>query len=106
MLKAMQRVEALLAPVEPLPEDRPQAPLGEVVDQPVVFGQRNEARRLDRAELGIVPADQRLDAAQAAVAQRDLGLVDHPQPLLARAPRSKLASSGSSALAVMAPGLP
>ena len=75
-------VEALVAPVEPLPQDRPQAPLGELVDQAVLLGQRNEARRLDRPELRIVPADQRLDPDQAAVAQRHLGLVDHVQPLL------------------------
>ena len=38
-------VDAFVAPVEPLLEDRPEAPLGEVVDQPMLFGQRNEARR-------------------------------------------------------------
>ena len=62
MLKAMHGVDAFVAPIEPLAKDRAQAPLGEIVDEPVLLGERNETRRLDRPELRIVPAHQRLDA--------------------------------------------
>ena len=65
MLKAMLVSMPSLAPVEPLAKDRPQAPLGEIVDQAVLLGERHEPRRLDRPEFGIVPADQRLDPRQA-----------------------------------------
>ncbi len=74
-----RRIDALVAPVEPLPQHRAQPPQGQLVDQPVALGQRHEARRLDRAELGIIPADQRLDPLQLAVLERHLGLVDHAQ---------------------------
>src|SRR5258708_40277208 len=46
------------------------------------FGKRHEMRWLDRSELGMVPAYERFDLPEAAVAQRDLGLVDHVQPLV------------------------
>ena len=82
---------------EPLAQGRPQAPLGQLVDQAVLFGQRHEARRGDRAELRVVPADQRLDPRQAAVAQRDLGLIDHVQAAVDRAPaRSRRAGRASA----------
>ena len=101
----MQVSMPVVAPVEPLAQDRPKAPLGEVVDQPMVLGQRNEARRLDRPELGIVPADQRLDPHQPAVAQRDFGLVDHPQPLLLER-LLEARRAASFGLWLMAPGSP
>ena len=80
MLKAMQ-VSSPSLPFEPLAKDLAQAPLGELVDQAMFFGERHEERRLDRPELRIVPADQRLDLPQPAVAQRDLWLIDHSQLL-------------------------
>src|SRR4028118_1997505 len=64
MLKAQRRdierdagVDALAAPYEPLPQGCPKAPLGELLDQPVLLRQRHEARGRNEAELGIVPAD-------------------------------------------------
>ena len=86
MLKARQVSSPCVAPFEPLAQRRAQPPLGQLVDQAVLLGQRDEARRRNGAELGVVPADQRLDAAQAAVGQRDLGLVDHVQPAVDQRP--------------------
>ena len=63
-----------------------QAPLGQLVDQAMLFGQRDEAGRGDGAELGIVPANQRLDAPQPAVGQGNLRLVDHAQPAVDQRP--------------------
>ena len=48
---------------------------GQQRHQPGAFGQRNELVRRDQAPLGMPPAHQRLDAEQAAVGQRHLGLV-------------------------------
>ena len=93
-----RRVDPLVAPVEPLPENRPKAPLSEVVDEPVFLGERHEPRRLDAAQFRILPADQRLDPLQCAVAKLDLGLVEHVQLLLLRARATRRASSFSSAL--------
>src|SRR5438552_18455518 len=48
----------------------------------MLFGKRHEMRWFDRPELGMVPAHERLDLPEAAVAQRHLGLIDHVQPLV------------------------
>jgi len=48
----------------------------------VFLSERDEARWLDAAEVRIVPADQRFDADQGAVAQLDHWLIEHVQPLL------------------------
>src|SRR6185312_6894006 len=77
-------VEAIFAPVEPLPQYGPQAPQGKLVDEAMFFGERDEHRRLDRPELRIVPPDQRFDLFQRAVSQRNLWLVDHVQMLFAK----------------------
>ena len=82
MLKAMQVSMPRVAPLQPLAKRRGQAPLGQLVDQPVALGQRHEARRRHRPSFGIVPPHQRLDPLQAAVGQRHLGLVDHVQPMI------------------------
>ena len=74
-------VDTFLPPVEPLLEDNPQPPLGQLVDQAMFLGERHEMRRLDGAELRILPADQRFDLPEAAVTYRDLRLVDHVQLL-------------------------
>src|SRR6185369_9095580 len=47
----------------------------------MLFGQRHEIRRFHRTKVGIVPADQRLDLPQPAVAYADLGLVHQMQTL-------------------------
>ena len=49
------------------------APGGE--DHAGLFQQRDEARRRHRAELGVVPADQRFEAGHRAAGDVDLGLV-------------------------------
>src|SRR5881628_2835519 len=79
-------VERLLLPFEPLAQDLPQAPLGEVVDQAMFFSQRNEIRRFDRSQFRVVPANQSLDLLQAAVPERNLGLVDHAEVLALNRP--------------------
>src|SRR6476469_7569884 len=56
--------------------------MGEIVDQPMLFCQRNEARGFDPSKLGVVPPDQRLYTRQSAVAQRDFWLIHQAQPLL------------------------
>ena len=43
-------VEPLVAPAEPLAQRGAQAPLGQFVDQAVLFGQRHEARRRHHAD--------------------------------------------------------
>ena len=52
--------------------DRPQADL---LDQSALFGQRDELRRRNLAEHRVVPARQRLDAMDGAVAGPDLRLI-------------------------------
>ena len=54
---------------------------GDLADQAVFFGQRNEAHRRNAAELGAVPAHQGLEAERPAVGI-DLGLVDDVQFVL------------------------
>src|SRR5206468_10240078 len=75
-------VEPLIAPFDPLPENPPQSPMGQFVDQPVLFCQRNEVGRLDRSEHRVFPADQGFDLPKASITQRHLRLVDHVQPLI------------------------
>jgi len=48
----------------------------------MLFGDRHEARRLDRTQLRVVPANQRLDPHQRAVAKAHLRLVQHVQLLV------------------------
>ena len=48
-------------------------------DQAVALGQRDEAQRRDHAEDRVVPAQQRLDAGDAAVVERHQRLVDEAQ---------------------------
>ena len=42
-----------------------------------MFGDRNELGRRDRAQAGVVPAQQCFGPDQALAAQLDLGLIDH-----------------------------
>src|SRR5689334_21692254 len=88
------RVDPFLAPIEPLPKDRAQAPMSEVVDQAVFFGQRNEPRGFHRSKLGIVPADQRFDPGEAPFADAHLGLIDHVEALLLERPAESGQQSG------------
>src|SRR5205085_8978962 len=76
------RVDTLVAPVEPLAQDGPQTPLGELVDESMLFGQRDEAGRGNRRQLRVVTGNQRFDQGQMAVVERDLRLVDHVQSLV------------------------
>ena len=55
--------------------------MSQIVDEAVLLGERHEPRRANGAELRVVPADQRLDLGEAAVAHRDLWLIDHVQGL-------------------------
>ena len=50
-------------------------PLGEPVDEVGLLGERDEAVRCEEAERGVLPADERLDRVDAAVAEPGLGLV-------------------------------
>ena len=62
----------------------------------MALGERDETRRRHHAARGIVPADERFDAAQVAVGERHLGLIDHVQAALISA-RSNPSSSPRSA---------
>ena len=44
----------------------PDGPLAERHDQPALLGERDELHRRDEAAARVLPADQRLDAGQAA----------------------------------------
>ena len=59
----------------PLGQCRVQDVPGERVDQPGVLGGRQKLSRGQQPEPGVLPAHQRLDAAQLAVDEADLGLV-------------------------------
>ena len=60
-------------------------------DQAGLLGQRDELGRRHQAEVGMVPAQQRLDAEHGAVGEADLGLVvDHELALLERLPQPAL----------------
>ena len=75
-------VESLVPPVDPLPQDAAETPLGELVDEAVFLGEGHEVRWLDGAQFGVLPAHERFDLPQTPVAERDLGLIDHVQLLL------------------------
>ena len=64
----------------------PQHPLADARDQPGLLGQPQELARLDHAALGVVPADQRLEADDLAAAQVDLRLVEEPELALLDGP--------------------
>ncbi len=82
-------VDTFFPPVEPLAQDRPEAPLGQLVDEPMLFGQRDETGRFHRPQVRVVPSDQRLDAGQTALSHRHFRLVNHVQALLfERAPEA------------------
>ena len=53
----------------------PQHPLAERHDQPGLLGERNELGRRDHAALGMVPAQQRLEAADLVALEVDERLV-------------------------------
>ena len=52
-----------------------QHPFADNLDQAGFLGQRNEIRRRNHAALGMTPAQQRLNADDAALAQIHLGLI-------------------------------
>ena len=52
-----------------------QNPLAELDDHARLFGDRDEVHRRDEAALRVLPPDERLEAAQAEVFERDDGLV-------------------------------
>ncbi len=56
--------------------------LGQLIDEAVVFRQRNEAGRRDEAVLRVLPARQRLHADPLAGAEAHLGLIPGQQLIL------------------------
>src|SRR6202142_3817458 len=70
-----ERTEAEHAPALGLQRCLPQHPRADRHDQPAVLGNRYEFVRPDQSALGVVPADQRLDAGDPAIGGADLGLV-------------------------------
>jgi hypothetical protein len=58
---------------------RPQDPVADLDDQFVLLGQGDELGGPHRAELGRLPAQQRLHAVHRAIAKIDLGLVVQAQ---------------------------
>ena len=72
---AQAAAHALGAPGRQLPAGFVEHPGAERFDHARLLGDRNELERRDHAALRMLPADQRLDAAQLAVAPIDLRLV-------------------------------
>jgi hypothetical protein len=62
-------VEALVAPADPLAEDGSEAPLRQLVDEAVPLGERDKQRRLDGSKIRVIPADERFDPHEMAVAE-------------------------------------
>jgi len=56
----------------------------------VIFSEGDEPGRLYRAKTWVIPTHQRLDPDQTAVFQRDLGLIDHAQPIVFERPLEAL----------------
>ena len=74
-----RHAERVVTPGGELPARLAQDPRPDGDDEPVALGQRDEAQRRDDAEDRVVPAQERLDAADAAVVERDQRLVDEVQ---------------------------
>ena len=74
-----RHAERIVAPGGELAARLAQDPRADGDDEAVALGQRDEAQRRDDAEDRVVPAQQRLDAADAAVVERDERLVDEAQ---------------------------
>ena len=64
-----------------MPAGLAQHPLADLHDHPRLFGDADELARSDQATLGVLPADERLEADDAVAADRDLGLEEHPELL-------------------------
>ena len=81
-----------LAPRAVLQAGGAQHPQAERLDQAVLLGERHEVVGQDEAELGMAPADQRLEPHDLPAVERDLRLVDQLElVLLERAPQMLLA---------------
>ncbi len=76
-------LDAARAPVGELAAGLVDDPLADRHDQPRLLGQRDEDGRCNLAELGRVPAQQRLDGGECAVDRIDLRL-EHQPKLVAR----------------------
>ena len=70
-----RRVGALLVPLEDLAAGALLDPAADRLDQAAVLGDRDELGRVEQAALGVLPADQRLEAGDLAGAQADHRLV-------------------------------
>ncbi len=96
-----------------LPAGLFQHPFADGDDQAAALGQGDEFHRRDGAELGVVPAQQGLEAEQAAMADVDLGLVVQrqlavvqgvpEQPLQAHLLEGMLVRAGGAELEGVAP---
>ena len=69
------RVGALLVPLEDLAAGALLDPAADRLDQAAVLGDRDELGRVEQAALGVLPAHQRLEAADLAGAKVDHRLV-------------------------------
>ena len=77
--ETLTETEISLRPVAAFGGGRGQHPAADVGDEPGFLGDRDEQRRRDRAEFGVVPARQRLAAHHAPRLQIDDRLVDQRQ---------------------------
>ena len=71
--------EMCLRPFRRLGAGRPQHPFADLVDQADFLRERDEQRGADGPVLGMIPADQRLEAGDRLARSIDLRLVDDPQ---------------------------
>jgi hypothetical protein len=101
----LDRAIVFLAPALDAGDGLAQHPFADIVDQAGFLGQRNEAGRADRAQFGMVPAQQRFGLAQASRGRLDDGLVEHLQ-LALRERRAQVVGQPELVGSLLLQGLP